>query len=321
MKHFIRLCNSLCILFITVLLFCQPVVAQNDTITFFDPSPAFNKSRFYTLTVSGALAYTGVILGLNEYWYKNYPRTSFHFFNDNAEWNQIDKAGHVFTSYFESLWCMKLLQWSGVEHKKALWYGGAAGTLFQTTIEVLDGFSEKWGASWGDFTANVLGSALFISQEKIWKEQRILIKYSFHPVSYSSDLQERVQTLYGDSYTEQLLKDYNGHTYWLSGNIGSFLNNESKFPKWLNIAFGYGAEGMLGGFDNIVREDNIIIEDYSYIPRYRQYYLSLDIDLTKIKTNSGLLKTILYIFNTIKIPAPALEYNSKNKLKLHAIYF
>ena len=48
---------------------------------------------------------------------------------------------------------------------------------------------------------------------------------------------------------QQVLKDYNGQTYWLSANIWSF-NKESNFPRWLNVAFGYGADGMLYGENN-----------------------------------------------------------------------
>ena len=56
------------------------------------------------------------------------------------------------------------------------------------------------------------------------------------------------------------------------------------------------------------------------IERNRQWYLSPDIDLTKIKTNKKLLKTLLFGLNAIKIPAPAL-YFSHGKLKGHLLYF
>ena len=38
-------------------------------------------------------------VGLHNLWYKKYPQSSFHFFNDFNEWNQIDKIGHVYSSY------------------------------------------------------------------------------------------------------------------------------------------------------------------------------------------------------------------------------
>ena len=44
---------------------------------------------------------------------------------------------------------------------------------------------------------------------------------------------------------------------------------------------------------------------------YRQYYLSLDIDLTKIKTRSKFVRTLGFVANSIKIPAPALQISRK----------
>jgi hypothetical protein len=55
--------------------------------------------------------------------------------------------------------------------------------------------------------------------------------------------------------------------------------------------------------------------------RFRQYYLSFDADLTKIQTKSHVLKTIFYLFNTIKIPAPTFEINSRGDFKCHYLYF
>jgi hypothetical protein len=106
-----------------------------------------------------------------------------------------------------------------------------------------------------------------------------------------------------------MLKDYNGQTYWLSVNPYSFMSEESKFPKWLNVALGYGAGGMTGGEFNppYINEDGKQI----HFERYRQLYLSLDVDLTRIKTRSKFLKTIFYSVGFIKIPAPALEFSKQ----------
>jgi hypothetical protein len=91
---------------------------------------------------------------------------------------------------------------------------------------------------------------------------------------------------------------------------------KSKVPKWLNVAVGYGAEGMITGDDAFV---NTIFLPESQ--RYRQFYLSLDVDLTKIETKSHFLKTILTICNTIKIPAPTFEIKGSGGTKWHLVYF
>ena len=123
---------------------------------------------------------------------------------------------------------------------------------------------------------------------------------------------------FGFNIFRQVFKDYNGSTLWLSANIHSFLNEESKFPKWLNIAFGYGAEGMTGGDQNYTEYDGRIIPPFI---RRSQFYLALDIDLTKIPTNSKFLHLLFNTLSFIKIPLPTLEYNKVDGLRFHPIYF
>ena len=183
--------------------------------------------------------------------------------------------------------------------------------ISRANIEVFDGYSANWGASLGDVVANVSGTALYVSQELLWKEQRITPKFSFHTTHYAS---LRPDVL-GSSFNEQILKDYNGQTYWLSCNIQSFFA-ASKIPKWFSIAIGYGAEGMIEGSDT---SSNAI-----FLPeteRFRQFYPSFDVDLTRIPTKNHTLKTIFSLFNTIKIPAPTLEVLGNGRFKWHAVYF
>ena len=117
-----------------------------------------------------------------------------------------------------------------------------------------------------------------------------------------------------------MLKDYNAQTYWLSGNIKSFFP-ESSWPVWLNVAVGYGTDGMFGGFENKWEDDTGNDITRHDIPRKRQFYLAPDFDFTKIKTNSKLLKTTFTFLNAFKFPSPALMIDNKGKFKAYAIYF
>jgi hypothetical protein len=119
----------------------------------------------------------------------------------------------------------------------------------------------------------------------------------------------------GSTFSEQVLKDYNGQTYWLSVNIHDFAKN-SKIPKCINIAFGYGAEGMISG--NYLNTSTIMAPNFE---RFRQFYLSFDVDLSKIDTKLHFLKTFFSILNTVKIPAPTFEYSSHGGFKFHPLYF
>jgi hypothetical protein len=114
---------------------------------------------------------------------------------------------------------------------------------------------------------------------------------------------------------EQILKNYNGQAYWLSANIYSFSKG-SKIPKWLNVALGYGAEGMISA-----NGENFTSILTPKPEKFRQFYLSLDVDLSKIKTKSHFLKTILAVFNTVKIPAPTVVYSPEHGFKLYLFYF
>ena len=67
---------------------------------------------------------------------------------------------------------------------------------------------------------------------------------------------------------------------------------------------GYGAEGMVSG-----NRENSNILLLPKTERFRQFYLSFDVDLTKIETKSHFLKTFFSVFNTLKIPAPTIEYS------------
>jgi hypothetical protein len=159
--------------------------------------------------------------------------------------------------------------------------------------------------------ANASGTGLYVSQELLWKEQRILPKFSFHTTDFAAI---RPNTL-GSSWNEQLLKDYNGQTYWLSFNLHSFTKL-NVFPKWFNFALGYGADGVLFGND-----ENDTTKLGNLHKRTRQFYFSFDVDLTRIKTNSTILKTFFSVFNTIKIPSPTLELNQFGDVKGYFIYF
>jgi hypothetical protein len=218
------------------------------------------------------------------------------------------------SSYYLGKWGIDLMQWTGMSHKKATLIGGSLGLAFLTTIEVFDGFSDQWGFSTGDMIANVGGSAMAITQELLWKQQRINIKFSWHETEFN----DYNPDLLGEDFPETLFKDYNGQTYWLSANIGSFLNADSKFPRWLNIAAGYGAEGMIGANDNDVL---LVVPGQQPIERYRQFYIAPDVDLTKIKTKSKVLKSVFGVFGFLKFPAPTLEIQDTGNVKFHWFYF
>ena len=76
---------------------------------------------------------------------------------------------------------------------------------------------------------------------------------------------------------------------------------------------------MISGNENVpvFYKGNEISNDFD---RYRQYYLSLDVDLSKIKTKRKWAKALFTTFGLLKIPFPTLEFSEKGT-KFHPIYF
>jgi len=284
-------------------------------------SPQQKKNRTWLVAGTNVVGYGGIMTALAAAWYDNYTKTKLHSFDDSREWLQVDKVGHFYGTWIESRANNELWKWTGMERKRRIWFSGLTSFAFQTTIEYLDGRSAEWGWSWADFGANILGSGTFIAQELAWDEQRIKLKWSFHRKSYNDgSLNHRSDALFGKSTPERILKDYNGQTYWASINLNSFFP-KSNLPPWLAVAVGYGAEGMFGGTENIGKDENgNIIFNRSDIKRYRQWYLSPDIDFTKIKTNKKGLRFLFTVLSAFKFPAPSLEF-SNGKFGLNLIHF
>ncbi|MFT6873606.1 MAG: hypothetical protein ACJAVN_002626 [Roseivirga sp.] len=288
-----------CVLLCLSLLLGQAISSfGQDTI----PKP----DRLKKIALYGGIGYGTSMFILSQAWYKEQGFDRFKFFNDNAEWKQIDKLGHVFTTYNFSRVNYELLRQTHLSDHKAIAWSSALSTLLLLPVEILDGFSPGFGFSYGDMIANAAGSGLFFMQQKAWNEQRIKIKWSFHETSLASQR----PNLLGSGLLEELLKDYNGQTYWASFDIHAFAK-ESRFPKWLNLAIGYGAQNMV-----FARDDQNINAGFN---NFRQYYFGIDFDLSYIETDKKWLKVLLFMADMVRLPAPVLEL-SKNGVKAHLLY-
>lgn len=262
-----------------------------------------------TVAIVGTVGTTATFIALDQAWYAQYDRTPFHFFDDSGEWFLMDKTGHAFNGFLLGEWGHATLLHCGASRRTARWVGGGIGMLLLTGVEVLDGTSAAWGFSSWDMVANATGTGLFIGQDLLWGEQRLRFKLSSHVTDYARLRPD----LLGTSVPERVLKDYNGLTLWLSANLRS-LSGKEGFPAWLNVAVGYGAEG----FVNARPQDNRSITGMT---PYRQFYLSPDIDLRRIRSRSKVVRTLLFMANSIKVPAPTLEFRSTGRIVGHWLYF
>ncbi|WP_296618927.1 DUF2279 domain-containing protein [Marivirga sp.] len=275
-------------------------------------STEFNKRRLGISLGLTATAYTAGILYLSEVWYKDHDRVPMHFYNDNAGWKQMDKVAHAYIAYHQSRAGYEMLKWSGVNENTAIFLGGSLGFIFQLPIEIFDGLYEGYGFSMGDVYFNTAGSLLFMVQQKYAKEQLIKFKFSYSPSPYS-EINPRVL---GENALESLFTDYNAQTYWLSINLNKIIPNQ-RIPDWLNLAVGYSGGGMLSEFEN---PSWIAGERVPEINRYRQFFLSPDIDFGKLKSKNRFLNGLLEALNLTKFPAPAVEYSTEYGWVFHFIH-
>ncbi len=319
--------------------------AQQPPFFSLQPADTLHKPRLWAAVGAGTVVYGASMVALHRSWYANYPSKNFHTFNDLGEWNQMDKMGHGLMSYNESRWLYAGAQWAGIRPRSAAWIGFAGSQLIMTSLEMYDGFSSQWGFSWSDIGANLLGSSLFLTQQLGWGEQRITLKMSAWPVNYPTErilpvrpagsdgwttLQQRSDALYGTGPISLFLKNYNTLTVWASVNPRSFLPGRATWlPRWLNVAVGMGAENLFAGRGyewkgnrNCEGPDcDVYRLDPAEYPRTRQFFLSLDVDLTRLGIRNRFLRTVAGAINIIKIPAPALEITDRGSVRFHPLYF
>jgi Predicted periplasmic lipoprotein (DUF2279) len=272
-----------------------PINATKDSATIASANQVRLQRR---ITLGAAAVMAGVYTYLGTAWYSGQEKTRFRWFDDGKEWQQIDKVGHAFGAYQESRLMMELLKSAGASPRKILWQGGLTGFVLQAPIEFFDGFAADYGASGWDLAANAFGSGLAIANYALWQEQRLGLKFSYFPTQYPK---QRPDLL--GSGSDELLKDYNGQTYWLSFPLRPILPTQwlrSRWPRWLGAAVGYGGRGMIGGYGT---EPSSTIQ----AREQREWYLALDIDLTQVKTRSRFLKTIFVGLNAVHLPLPGVR--------------
>lgn len=276
-----------CLFFVTNLVF-----AQTDT--------TWNK-RSYWVAGSNVVLAGGSLALLSEVWYKEYPKSKFHTFDDSKEWMQMDKIGHGYTSYQLSMIEFAAWRWARMPEKKAAFLSSGIAWTYQFSIELLDAFNAQWGFSWSDVGANSLGAGLFLGQQLGWKEQRFQLKFAYKSSPFAAI---RPNTL-GSNFPQKVLKDYNAQSYWLCVAPGTFFP-KSRFPKWIQVGFGYSTHGKLHGIADQYTDFNTG-QTYS---AHREYALSIDIDWAQLPIKKVWVRKLLKPLNAIKIPFPAVFWRN-----------
>lgn len=254
------------------------------------------------LVIGGiVLAYGLIVLALSIAWYSDQMIQPFHFFNDLPEWKQLDKFAHLFWTFHVCAMAARMLRWGRLQKHEVI--GTIVGFLIVSSIEILDGFSVGYGASLFDLLANALGGILFYFQLKIWEHIKIFPKVSFHFTSFAA----MRPSLLGDGFFQEILKDYNGQTFWYS-----WSPKKKWWPPFLSIALGIGAEGMIYGRD-------VENELHNFLP-YRKFFFSLDLNPQYFQSKHLWVQAIIFPLTIFKCPAPAIEFSMQG-IRFHWLYF
>ena len=271
---------------IVAVLGTNPVQAQLDTLNGNRSDGPADPLRL--AIVGGTVAATMVAVHFyqqNGWWKDN--QTSFHFQEDLDYSLGVDKIGHFYGASGLTFILSKSLMWANVPQRESLLIGAGTSILFQTYVEIRDGYS-AWGFDRVDFAANVGGALYPVAQHYVPVLKNFNLKASYHP----SDLLNNPGGIGFRGQQHLILDDYEGQTFWLSLTVNNLLPKEAEpfWPDWLALSLGYGARNVADPTAHSI------------------LLIALDYDMTRIiPQSSAFLRTLSEALNYIHFPAPAVR--------------
>jgi hypothetical protein len=243
-------------------------------------SNTFDKIKLYSIL--GATA-GGFIYGhafLNDLWWKG-EKSSFHF-NFDQDWKYslgADKLGHFYFPYLVTNVYTQLFQWSGVEEENSYYYAASLALFYQTYIEIRDGFSQKYGFSWGDYGANVLGTAYPVLQYHYSTLRNFNFKISFYP-----------STRFRNNSHGSIIDDYESTYHWLTFDVKNLLPESAGkyYPAFVNLAVGHSVKHL-------------------DVKGSHELYIALDWNLEALPGDVWFLKFLKKTLNFYHLPSPAVR--------------
>jgi hypothetical protein len=256
------------------------------------PAQKPQEINYGRLAVMGGLL-TGAMVTIHIYqqngWWRD-NRSPFHFQEDLVYGLSVDKIGHFYGASLLTFVFRNALETANMPERKSLYIGAAGALLFQTYVEVEDGFS-KWGFDRVDFASDVGGVLWPILQYEYPALANYDLKFSYIP----SPLVDKPGSPSFKGQKHTMIDDYEGQTFWLSAKMRNILPAPivSYWPSFLCLAIGYGARNI----------------DAIEAPwPNRVVFLSIDYDFTKIIPDSTpLLRGVGKALNFIHFPAPAVQ--------------
>lgn len=253
-------------------------------------SSEINKTRLVIVSAAVATTMAGIHIYQQNGWWKG-NRAPFHFTEDLVYGLWVDKIGHFYGGSALAFGMQKSLEWANVPEEKAVWIGSGGSLLFQSYIEIEDGFS-RWGFDRVDWAFDLAGASYPVLRHYYPWLRNFDLKFSYHP----SDLLGNPGGIGFKGQEHIMIDDYEGQTFWLSVKVHDLLpaSLEGCWPEFLCLTVGYGAR-------DIANPD----------PR-PVYFIAPDIDMTKIiPDDTKFLKSLGEALNFIHLPLPAVQFGGK----------
>ncbi len=248
-------------------------------------SGGINTTRLAIVGGTVAAGVTAIHLYQQNAWWKT-ARAPFHFEEDLIYARNIDKIGHLYGANVLTFVFSKSLEWANFSESRALLWGAIGSTLFQTYIEVEDGFSAYWGFDRVDFASDVVGAWYPVLQHHLPVLKDFNFRFSYLPKNPGSQ-----GAIPGQTHT--VFDDYEGQTLWLTLTMKHLLPRSVAmyWPEFLCISIGTAVR------DNLTPN------------RYLVWYISPDLDMTKIiPQDTAFLKLLGEALNFIHFPMPAIRF-------------
>lgn len=271
--------------------------ADNKRYTFLGGRPLI-KSDVSTLPLVGmgaayATLFTALHINQNNAWWKD-DTGGWHVVEDLEYARFLDKFGHFYTAYIMSMVPADMLMESGMAQTPARWIGAGLGLLYNTYVEVEDGYASNWGFSPSDEIANFCGSTFYLLQYYFPVLENFTPRWSYIPSHWVNDasITDRPSTF---------IDDYNSTTFWLAVNVNNLLpkNLAEYWPDWMMLSAGYG-----------IRNYAVTNSDGTQAPVTRRFMIGIDYDWIKIlpEAKFGFLNYVRQWLNYLRLPGPTLEF-------------
>ena len=198
---------------------------------------SIKQKRFRTRLLISGFALSTALYGATAWWEDSSSEFRVRhegWFGADTPNGGADKLGHAYSFYVSTRLMKSGFEWAGHKPRKAAQLAGITSAALSVGVEIMDGFTEKYGFSTEDTIMNLSGIGIGVVLESYPRWDELFdIRLQYWP----SDDARRL-----NDYDP--LADYSGQTYLLIAKASGIPSlRKQKFLRYLELAVGYGTRG------------------------------------------------------------------------------